>query len=53
MQEYVRAEGLKVVVIFEGRDAAGSFGRKRAAELMSRYTVVFGCVRKMDAGARD
>ena len=26
MQEYVRAEGLKVVVIFEGRDAAGKGG---------------------------
>src|SRR5579872_3227456 len=26
MQEYVRAEGLKVVIIFEGRDAAGKGG---------------------------
>ena len=26
LQEYVRAEGLKVVVIFEGRDAAGKGG---------------------------
>jgi polyphosphate kinase 2 len=26
MQEYVRAQGLKVVVIFEGRDAAGKGG---------------------------
>jgi polyphosphate kinase 2 len=26
MQEYVRAEGLKVVVVFEGRDAAGKGG---------------------------
>jgi polyphosphate kinase 2 len=26
MQEYVRAEGLKIVVIFEGRDAAGKGG---------------------------
>ena len=33
MQEYVRAEGLKVVVIFEGRDAAGKGGViKRIAE---------------------
>src|SRR5436309_3483116 len=26
MQEYVRARGLKIVVIFEGRDAAGKGG---------------------------
>jgi polyphosphate kinase 2 len=33
MQEYVKAEGLKVVVIFEGRDAAGKGGViKRIAE---------------------
>src|SRR5215213_10266358 len=33
MQEYVRARGLKVVVIFEGRDAAGKGGViKRIAE---------------------
>jgi polyphosphate kinase 2 len=33
MQEYVRAEGLKVVVVFEGRDAAGKGGAiKRIAE---------------------
>jgi len=33
MQEYVRAKGLKVVVIFEGRDAAGKGGAiKRIAE---------------------
>jgi polyphosphate kinase 2 len=33
MQEYVRTEGLKVVVIFEGRDAAGKGGViKRIAE---------------------
>jgi polyphosphate kinase 2 len=33
MQEYVRAQGLKVIVIFEGRDAAGKGGViKRIAE---------------------
>src|SRR5436305_10778869 len=33
MQEYVKANGLKVVVIFEGRDAAGKGGViKRIAE---------------------
>jgi polyphosphate kinase len=33
MQEYVRAEGLKVVAVFEGRDAAGKGGAiKRIAE---------------------
>src|SRR3954447_7616092 len=33
MQEYVRAKGLKIVVIFEGRDAAGKGGGiKRIAE---------------------
>jgi polyphosphate kinase len=33
MQEYVKAEGLKIVVIFEGRDAAGKGGViKRIAE---------------------
>jgi polyphosphate kinase len=33
MQEYVRAEGLKIVVLFEGRDAAGKGGAiKRIAE---------------------
>jgi polyphosphate kinase len=33
LQEYVRAEGLKVVVVFEGRDAAGKGGAiKRIAE---------------------
>jgi polyphosphate kinase 2 (PPK2 family) len=33
MQEYVRAKGVKVVVIFEGRDAAGKGGViKRIAE---------------------
>ena len=33
MQEYVRAEGLKLVVVFEGRDAAGKGGAiKRIAE---------------------
>jgi polyphosphate kinase 2 len=33
MQEYIRAEGLKAVVIFEGRDAAGKGGViKRIAE---------------------
>jgi polyphosphate kinase len=33
MQEYVRARGLKVIVIFEGRDAAGKGGViKRIAE---------------------
>ena len=33
MQEYVRAEGLKIVVVFEGRDAAGKGGAiKRIAE---------------------
>jgi polyphosphate kinase 2 len=33
MQEYVRAKGLKVIVIFEGRDAAGKGGViKRIAE---------------------
>src|SRR6201995_288870 len=33
MQEYVRTEGLKIVVIFEGRDAAGKGGViKRIAE---------------------
>ena len=33
MQEYVRAKGLKIVVIFEGRDAAGKGGViKRIAE---------------------
>jgi len=26
MQEFVRAEGLKIVVVFEGRDAAGKGG---------------------------
>ena len=26
MQEYVRAKGLKIVVVFEGRDAAGKGG---------------------------
>ena len=26
MQEYVRAKGLRIVVIFEGRDAAGKGG---------------------------
>ena len=26
MQEYVRAKGLKIVIIFEGRDAAGKGG---------------------------
>ena len=26
LQEYIKAEGLKVVVIFEGRDAAGKGG---------------------------
>ena len=36
MQEYVRAHGLKVVVIFEGRDAAGKGGViKRIAERMN------------------
>jgi polyphosphate kinase len=30
MQEYVRTEGLKVVVVFEGRDAAGKGGTIRA-----------------------
>src|SRR5689334_2946012 len=36
MQEYVRAKGLKVVVIFEGRDAAGKGGViKRIAERTS------------------
>jgi polyphosphate kinase len=33
MQEYVRAEGLRLVVVFEGRDAAGKGGAiKRIAE---------------------
>ena len=33
MQEYVKAQGLKIVVIFEGRDAAGKGGViKRIAE---------------------
>ena len=33
MQEYVKAEGVKIVVIFEGRDAAGKGGViKRIAE---------------------
>jgi polyphosphate kinase len=33
MQEYVRAEGFKIVVVFEGRDAAGKGGAiKRIAE---------------------
>ena len=33
MQEYVRTTGLKVIVIFEGRDAAGKGGViKRIAE---------------------
>ena len=33
MQEYVRAKGLRIVVIFEGRDAAGKGGViKRIAE---------------------
>src|SRR5579872_2463507 len=33
MQEYVRAKGLKIVVIFEGRDAAGKGGvTKRISE---------------------
>ena len=33
MQEYVKAKGLKIVVIFEGRDAAGKGGViKRIAE---------------------
>jgi len=33
MQEYVRAKGLKIVIIFEGRDAAGKGGViKRIAE---------------------
>ncbi len=36
MQEYVRAKGVKVVVIFEGRDAAGKGGViKRIAERTS------------------
>ena len=36
LQEYIRAEGLKVVVIFEGRDAAGKGGViKRIAERTS------------------
>ena len=36
MQEYVRAHGLKVVVIFEGRDAAGKGGViRRIAERMN------------------
>jgi polyphosphate kinase len=36
MQEYVRAKGLKIVVIFEGRDAAGKGGViKRIAERTS------------------
>jgi polyphosphate kinase 2 len=36
LQEYIRAEGLKVVVVFEGRDAAGKGGViKRIAERTS------------------
>lgn len=36
LQEYVKAEGLKVVVVFEGRDAAGKGGAiKRITERMS------------------
>jgi polyphosphate kinase 2 len=36
MQEYVRAEGLQIVVVFEGRDAAGKGGAiKRIAERTS------------------
>ncbi|HTN24416.1 MAG TPA: polyphosphate kinase 2 [Solirubrobacteraceae bacterium] len=36
MQEYIKAEGLKVVVVFEGRDAAGKGGViKRIAERTS------------------
>src|ERR1700712_2532034 len=35
-QEYVRAEGLKVVVVFEGRDAAGKGGAiQRITERLS------------------
>ena len=37
MQEYVRTKGLKIVVIFEGRDAAGKGGViKRIAERIGR-----------------
>ena len=38
MQEYVKATGQKIVVIFEGRDAAGKGGViKRIAERIERY----------------
>jgi polyphosphate kinase 2 (PPK2 family) len=30
-QEYIRAHGLKVVVVFEGRDAAAKAGRSSAS----------------------
>ena len=29
LQEWVKAKGLRVIVIFEGRDAAGKGGRSR------------------------
>lgn len=40
LQEYIREEGLKVVVVFEGRDAAGKGGViKRIAEAMNPRVV--------------
>ena len=36
-QEYIRARGLRVVVVFEGRDAAGKGGAiQRITEMLNR-----------------
>ena len=55
MQEYVRAKGVKVVVIFEGRDAAGKGGViKRIAERTNPVFVVLSrCPRPPSARRRS
>ena len=37
LQEWIKAKGLKVVVIFEGRDAAGKGGKTRIGFENSLY----------------
>ena len=51
LQEWIKYKGLKVVVIFEGRDAAGKGGTiKRITETLNpRFTRVAACRRPPSA----
>ena len=51
LQEFIKARGLKVVVVFEGRDAAGKGGTiKRVTNASTRASVALWLLGRSDIG---